>query len=267
MSLNSDDEVIVSEGRVSGRSKLYGWLLGHLAKFPGRVTAVTFAAGVVVTVVVVLTGGDSSPTGLVSLVATLWALFFAIMIYLLTARDTDKVLDQIADLREQLSTALAAPGEDEVGEAADDAADVEEPVTTPTDVEPATPAQREPALPEVTPTESHDVDAVGGRGDRRRPAGVDHRRPGRPAAPAFGPRLLNGSAAIVDAVPAELLNAWTSATGKKPDQLARAWNRDPRSDRQWVLETTGQERWLVFSKGDRGVGVMSLDDIEKRYRR
>ncbi|WP_345762439.1 hypothetical protein [Diaminobutyricibacter sp. McL0608] len=118
MSDTSDDEIVVTDGRTTeGRAtegrRLYRWLLDHLAKFPGRVTVVTFAAGVVVTLFVVVVGGDSSPTTVVSLIATLWALFFAVMIYLLTARDTDKVLEQIADLHEQLATALTnspAPG-------------------------------------------------------------------------------------------------------------------------------------------------------------
>ncbi len=113
MSDTSDDEIVVTDGRATEGRRLYRWLLDHLAKFPGRVTVVTFAAGVIVTLFVVVVGGDSSPTTVVSLVATLWALFFAVMIYLLTARDNDKVLEQIADLHEQLATALAAPDEDE----------------------------------------------------------------------------------------------------------------------------------------------------------
>ena len=236
-----------TEGR-----RLYRWLLDHLAKFPGRVTVVTFAAGVVVTLFVVVVGGDSSPTTVVSLIATLWALFFAVMIYLLTARDTDKVLEQIADLHEQLATALAAPDEEEAESVAESA---EPDAAASTDV--------------VTPPHVGIPDGVGS-GELAQDSGRGQRRPSSPGAgqdrtwPPPGanrrPRLYVGLPAIVDGVPKELLDSWTSATGRTIDELSRAWTRDPRSDRQWVLETVGGGRWVVFSKGAQGIGVMSLDD-------
>jgi hypothetical protein len=232
MSFIADDETVSADGPTPKRARLYHWLLDHLAKFPGRVAAVTFAAGAAVTVGVVAVDGDRSPTTVVSLLATLWALFFAVMIYLLTARDTDKVLEQIADLHEQLATALAAPEEE--GE--------------PVEVETAD------AGGESVPAKNPDVASPDNvpwplAPGRARPGG-DSRR---------APRLLVGEAAIVDGVPGDLLDAWVSATGQNRDQLSRAWTRDPRSERQWVLETVGHERWVVFSKGARGVGVMSLE--------
>ena len=250
MTVPTDDEIVVTDGRVSATSRLYHWFLDHLAKFPGRVTAVTFAAGAVVTVGVVLIDGDGDATTIVSLVATLWALFFAVMIYLLTARDTDKVLDQIADLHEQLATALAAPEEETAGETAEETADE---TGAETNAAPPTQESPEPEQPAAPST---------------RPA-TPAMRPGRPGQDAHPqPRLLDGEAAIVDAVPGELLDAWTTATGKTRDALSRAWTRDPRSGQQWVLETADHQRWVVFSRGGRGAGVIPLDATSRaRLRR
>ncbi|WP_223690501.1 hypothetical protein [Leifsonia poae] len=236
-------EVVVTEGPATRRARSYQWLLDHLAAFPGRVTVVTFAAGVVVTVAAGLWDGDWNPTKLISLIATLWALFFAVMIYLLTARDTDKVLDQIADLHEQLATALDAPSEDA---GPSDGGSADHAVDTAPDTESLAGVPR----PAVRPLA---------------PAQTDHRELQQHGARP-GPRLVNGSPAIIEEVPAELITAWTSATGKNREDLARAWTRDPRSDRQWVFETSSRERWLVFSKGDRGVGVMSLDEVGRAGR-
>jgi len=228
MSASSDGEVVGTDGPSSRYSRLYHWVLDHLAKFPGRVTVVTFVAGVVVTVVVVLLGGDGSPTTVVGLVATLWALFFGVMIYLLTARDTDTVLEQIADLHEQLSTALASP--DDAEEGGDSA--------QPSEVAP--PQAPAPAAP----------------GRTRQPGG-----------PRGETRVLTGAADIAAGVPPELLSAWTSETGGTTADLARVWTRDPRSERQWVFETTEGERWVVFSRGAQGAGVISLSHPPTGQRR
>lgn len=248
MSAPSDSEIVLSDGPTTRDARIYHWFLDHLAKFPGRVTAVTFAAGVVVTLVVVLVGGDTSPTGVIGLVATLWALFFAVMIYLLTARDTDKVLDQIADLHEQLATALASP-DDGDAEAAEASGRIE--------AEEADESAQEPAGAErpTAPTRDTAPDTTQADG-RRRPARGERARPGTGAHPE--PRILVGQPAIASGVPAQLLDAWTSTTGEKRDALTRAWTRDPRSDKQWVLETSDGERWVVFSRGARGAGVISL---------
>jgi hypothetical protein len=263
MSFIADDEIVPADGPAPQRARLYSWLLDHLAKFPGRVAAVTFAAGTVVTVCVVVVDGDKSPTTVVSLLATLWALFFAVMIYLLTARDTDKVLEQIADLHEQLATALAAPEEE--GEPVEvETADADgEPIPTTTGL-PDTPsvkaADRTPDRVSPDDLRRQQTPANESRGERRPAPTNESQNRGRPGGDSRrAPRLLVGADAIVDGVPADLLDSWVSATGQNRDQLSRAWTRDPRSERQWVLETVGRERWVVYSKGARGVGVMSLD--------
>jgi hypothetical protein len=234
MSVSFDDQPVITDGPSTRDSRLYHWVLDHLAKFPGRVTAVTFVAGVIVTVIVVLFGGDTTPTTVVGLVATLWALFFAVMIYLLTARDTDTVLEQIADLHQQLVTALAPP---------DDEAGGEEASTTEARAADAVPPPSAPApspSPGMAPT-------VPGRTRRdRRPHGVS--------------QVIAGTDEINATVPHELLDAWKTATGESTDDLNRAWTRDPRSDRQWVLETAQGERWVAFTRGTQGAGVISLSN-------
>jgi hypothetical protein len=287
MSVTSDDEIVLTDEPATRDARLYRWFLDHLAKFPGRVTAVTFAAGVAVAAGVVAVDGDESPATVVSLVATLWALFFAVMIYLLTARDTDKVLDQISDLHEQLATALAAPDEyAELPETVTGDAATGDAVTGEAERAPAATTTTRPGSPVAGPPPAASEAPFDDGSDRdRAPLAVPtdkggsertptERGPGqRFPLPAGGirerdrsdehdrraPRLLVGNTAVVDGVPNELLKAWASATGKGRDELSRAWTRDPRTEHQWVLETTGGERWVVFSRGARGVGVISLD--------
>lgn len=241
MSSALGDELIVDDGPVAPQARFYGWLLDHLAKFPGRVTAVTFAAGVVVTVVVVMIDGDETVTTVVSLVATLWALFFALMIYLLTARDNDKVLDQIADLHEQLATALAAP--DDAVENVSESAGAEQALPAPT----------------VDSSADRHPDLSGSEVDRSVPTSRGDRYGRSDAVGGRQPLMLSGVAAIADGVPRELLDAWSSATGESREKLSRAWSRDPSTDQQWVLESIDDHRWVVFSRGARGTGVIPLD--------
>lgn len=264
------DEVVVNDGSAPRGSRIYRWFLDHLAKFPGRVTAVTFAAGVVVTVAVVMFDGENNVTTVVSLVATLWALFFAVMIYLLTARDTDRVLEQIEDLHEQLATALAAPDaadEAEHDEAEHDEAEHDEEVERSDDAEEATgeedvpspvaenPRPDEPQRTRISlPGSPHTPDP---RQQQRQHPSPEPRRP----------RVLDGAEAVSAGVPSALLDAWIAATGRQRDELTRAWSRDPRSDRQWVLETDGQQRWVVFSRDGRGIGVLPLDQRHSTDRR
>jgi hypothetical protein len=249
---------------------MYQWLIDHLAKFPGRVILASFLAAAIVTLLLTLADGDTSPTAVIGMVATLWALFFGVMIYLLTARDTDTVLDQIADLKEQLATALSSP---EDAAAADEAAAES---ATPDDVSSATPepdsaerpsAGAEPETgsgqPSTSPAPAHRPD---GSTPARRPGfagGHETERAGggAPFGGTFGgARVLDGSEAIVAGVDPALVEVWESSTGRPATDLTRAWSRDPRSDRQWVFEA-GDRRWVVYSRGGRhGMGVISLDD-------
>ena len=76
--------------------------------------------------------------------------------------------------------------------------------------------------------------------------------------------MVVGAQAIADAVPPDLLTVWASTTGLAVSDLARAWTRVPRSERQWVVESDKGERWVVFSRGTGDAGVISLSDAERR---
>ena len=94
--------------------------MGQLAGRPLLVVTTTCGVSIVVTVALVLAAHGMDVAGVVTTLATLWALVLALVIYLLTARDTDKLLGHIDALQDQLSAALAVPGaEAEVIEAGD----------------------------------------------------------------------------------------------------------------------------------------------------
>jgi len=81
-----------------------------LASRPPLVALATFAVAGVVTLVLALTTTGLDATGIVSILATVWALALSVVIYLLTAKDTDKLLDHIDALQDQLSATLETPG-------------------------------------------------------------------------------------------------------------------------------------------------------------
>ena len=85
-------------------------LVGKLAGRPSLVVMVTFAVAAVVTVGLSIASHGMDASAVISLLATIWALALALVIYLLTAKDTDKLLASIDALQDQLSAALEAPG-------------------------------------------------------------------------------------------------------------------------------------------------------------
>ena len=87
--------------------------MARLAGSPLLVVGVTLAiAGVVTGILMGITHMDS--VAIVSTLATIWGLDLALVIYLLTAKDTDKLLAHIDALQDQLSAALEGPGPDAV---------------------------------------------------------------------------------------------------------------------------------------------------------
>jgi hypothetical protein len=65
-----------------------------------------------VTVALVCVSAEVAVLDIVAMLATVWGLDLALVIYLITARDTDKLLARIDILQDQLSAALEAPGPD-----------------------------------------------------------------------------------------------------------------------------------------------------------
>ncbi|MCL2783093.1 MAG: hypothetical protein FWD80_03860 [Propionibacteriaceae bacterium] len=81
-----------------------------LAGRPPLVAGVTFGIAAVVTVICWFVVPSMDVVGVVTTLATLWAMVLALVIYLLTAKDTDKLLEHIDALQDQLSAALEGPG-------------------------------------------------------------------------------------------------------------------------------------------------------------
>ena len=236
MASESDEEIVVTDGKVHGRTRIDHWIIENLAKYPGRVTIVTFFAGLTATALVAWASGDDTIVTVVSLLATLWALFFSVMIYLLSAKDTDRVLEQIADLQEQLGAALSSPEESDTGSAPSGVA----------------------ASPDSGP----------------RPAEAEERwwlsrseHPDRFTVPESAkkkPAVVRGPEDIEKEVPSTLLSAWKTASAVDPATLVRAWTPNSVTNRQWVLQTEDHRRWLVFARENGGIGVLSLDSDNRR---
>ncbi len=243
----------------SGSRSALRWLIERLAKHPGWVTLVTFVAGAVVAGVVLGIDERLTLTDVVTLLATLWALFFAVMIYLLSAEDTEHILGQISDLQDQLSTALSEPEDaeaEDVSESEDAAGD--EPAPDQPDEPQALPRTGElvstgaqPAGGNRTAPDLEVADAPAtGRADAAEPVRARGRsRDGRL-------RMLTTPAEIAETVPSELVAGWSRGTGLPDSAIRRAWSRDP-GRRQWVIETE-DARWLAFFRHGDDVALVPL---------
>jgi hypothetical protein len=243
-------EVVTLEGQGSGSP--LEWLTGRLAQHPGWVTLMTFLGAAIVTVLVLGFDDRLNPTDVMTTLAGLWALFFGIMIYLLSAQDTDHIMSQISDLQTQLSRALASPDVEELEEVA---APTEEATPEPPSPPTAEPSKNHPGRRPSTESPSTEIER---RTDIERPAKGEHthqphqRRPDTPRQL----QVFTEPNQISEGVPQEFLNGWSEATGLPTTALTRTWTRDT-SGHQWVFETDSA-RWLVFFQRSRGVGVLPL---------
>lgn len=228
----------------------YQAFLQRLAARPVLVIVTTFTLTAIVTLVVLIAEPDSVDImGVVSLTATMWGLTLAVVIYLLTAQDTSRVLGQIGDLQEQLSAALAEPEtetETTEPEAEADTAplpDDEAPaVTSPRLPEPKPESERHPARP-----------AKGGDGQRRSDTGP------------WGSReamfySADSGVALEDRVPSAYVEAWRSATGRQSDEVIRAWTRGRPDQAPWLLLCADGTRWSVYASGDSAPSVIQLSE-------
>jgi hypothetical protein len=74
-------------------------VLAAIAEHVYRVLLVSGALALLVTLAVaVIQSWDLDLAGWVGLIATLWALFLAMLIYMLTAKDTDRLLDELESM-------------------------------------------------------------------------------------------------------------------------------------------------------------------------
>ncbi|QIK62027.1 hypothetical protein G7068_01515 [Leucobacter viscericola] len=228
----------------------------RLSSRPVLVTVVSFALTLVLTVVVLFVEPDSVDIlGVVSLAATIWGLTLALVIYLLTAQDTDRVLDHISDLQEQLAASLEEPADEEEMEQSADttpepAAEVVPPRKAELDPEPRTrptPSEAMQALQDAKHKTSHAPrqrgGGPGGHGDR----GVFY-------TPESGIKL-------EDVAPSDYLKAWEKTTGRDASQIFRAWTRSREGSSPWVFMLRDGSRWSVFASDDGAPSVIDLSEM------
>lgn len=212
------------------------------------VTVVSFALTLVLTVVVLL--AEPEPVdilGVVSLAATIWGLTLALVIYLLTAQDTDRVLDHISDLQEQLAASLEEPDGDEemeqsVGAIPEPRAELDpEPRTRPTASEAMQTLQD--AKHKTSRAQRQRGGGPGGHGDR----GVFY--------------TSESGIKLEDVAPSDYLKAWETTTGRDASQIFRAWTRSHEGSSPWVFMLRDGSRWSVFASEDGMPSVIDLSEM------
>ena len=213
-----------------------------LARNPALVVVVTFAVSAAVTGALLAFGLDLNAVAVVTTLATVWGLDLALVIYLLTARDTDKLLAHIDALQDQLSAALDSPGADaEVIDTESDEQPANVPTTAagkPADVPPTATPERPteaPTAPTDTPERSADVPP----------------EPSVPQRPAATP-------ALTGRVPDAYLAALLAQAGLGASDIRRAWTPHPHGNGPWVIEDNQGGRWSVFQTRGRRPTVISL---------
>ncbi|WP_144800892.1 hypothetical protein [Curtobacterium sp. BH-2-1-1] len=82
---------------------------GFFAAHPLQVILLTGAVATILAAILVLTTEGLRPFDVIGFGATVWALLLALAIYLITSGDTDRLLRQSQELREQLETYSAPP--------------------------------------------------------------------------------------------------------------------------------------------------------------
>ena len=233
--------------------------VANLASHPLLVVAVTFAIGAAATAVLLILVGGMDATAVVTTLATLWSLDLALAIYLLTARDTDKLLSHIDALQDQLSAALENPGPDAVV--------VEGPAEAAAQSESA--AQPEPI---VLPQPVVSSGTIAPPEPPARPGPITQPEPVAQPEPAVPvPTTPAGSPVSVTAyMPAEYLEALRQRARVGIDDIQRAWTPNPFGNGPWVVETISGDRWSVFqTRGGRPTVIPLGGDREviRRQRR
>jgi len=234
--------------------------LARLAGSPLLVVGVTLAIGVAVTGVLMIVGHMDS-VAIVTTLATVWGLDLALVIYLLTAKDTDKLLAHIDALQDQLSAALEGPGPDAV--VVEGAPQIEGtsgvppqqiPVTEPAPppglepVQPPKPAQPDLAPPQVPGQKTHPHPSHGGT-------------PVHPAPPV--PQKTPETLPVEAYMPKEYVEALRNQLRMDTEDIVRAWTPNPHGNGPWVVEDARGDRWSVFQGRHDRPTVISLESRER----
>lgn len=102
---------------MSEESSVVSSTAGRLSKYPFAVVSSTLIIAAVLTAVCFAIDMNSlSVISVVGVLATVWALILAIVIYVLTAKDTDNIVREIQDLTEQIAELAPDPAPQSSGE-------------------------------------------------------------------------------------------------------------------------------------------------------
>ena len=233
------------------------WFVAALAAKPPLVVLVTFAIGAVATVILMVAFPSMDAVAIVSTLATLWGLDLALVIYLLTARDTDKLLSHIDALQGQLSAALDAPGPDAVVVSQEPQQAAQESQQPPAWEPPLTSQEPQQAVAPEAPLTRPAKPAT--------PAVQPAEAPRRPA-PALSPQLWASS--LTERMPADYLETLRRQAGVEPADIRRAWTPSPSGNGPWVVEEANGNRWSVFpARGGKPMAIPLGSRASVRQRR
>jgi len=250
--------------------------LARLAGSPLLVVGVTLAIGVVVTGALMLAVPMDS-VAIVTTLATVWGLDLALVIYLLTAKDTDKLLAHIDALQDQLSAALEGPGPDAVvvegpqmksTKGASAPHDIHHPDNLhgdeeTTTVPPAIPAQPGPSLERpVQPTPSP------GPPTPPTPPGPTPKAHPHPShthgtTPVPEPQSASEPLPVTAYMPKAYVEALRNQLRMETEDIVRAWTPNPHGNGPWVVEDAKGDRWSVFQGRRDQPTVISLESRER----
>lgn len=240
-----------------------------LASKPLLVVAITFGIGAVATALVFLIAPGMDVAGVVTTLATLWGMDLALVIYLLTAKDTDKLLSHIDALQDQLSAALEAPGPDAVVDTQLEAPKEQPAIAQPPQESlpaPAAPEEQQPA-PTPVPRERARTPARTPRQPSHTPPAPQHIEPVpvptlAESVPVPASPLPELAPASQTGLPAAYLAALCSRTGIDIADIRRAWTPSPFGDGPWVVEDISGNRWSIFQGRRSQPTVIPLGSVE-----
>jgi len=244
--------------------------LARLAGSPLLVVAVTLAIGVAVTGILMCVAPMDS-VAIVTTLATVWGLDLALVIYLLTAKDTDKLLAHIDALQDQLSAALEGPGPDAVVvEGTPPIESTSSPQALPQSEE--TPQGVTVSEAPVQPGPSPEAPAQPGRTPKVRPH-PSHVHGGTTPVPQTTPTPQVTAVPQTTAVPlpvatympADYVEALRRQAGLEAADIQRAWTPNPHGNGPWVAEDADGNRWSVFQGRRDQPTVISLESRERLH--
>ena len=193
---------------------------------------------------------------IVTTLATVWGLDLALVIYLLTAKDTDKLLAHIDALQDQLSAALEGPGPDAVVVENSQIASTS-PATVPQKASQQEETPQNVTVPENTqPSPSSEPEIPVQPGPTPKVHPYPSHAPG-------GTTPVPESLPVTAYMPKEYVEALRNQLRMNTEDIVRAWTPNPHGNGPWVVEDTKGDRWSVFQGRHDRPTVISLESRER----